>query len=54
MNVAQLLTFLLLYAVDSEEVNDSWCEVESDMFLVLLDGQTMAVTIASSGHPSTV
>lgn len=47
-------TFLLLYAVDSEEVDDSRGEVESDMVFVLLNGQTVAVTVAGSGHPSTV
>ena len=53
-NAGQLLTFLLLYAVDSEEVDDSGREVQSDVVFVLLDGQTVAVTVAGSGHPSTV
>lgn len=40
--------------MNGEEVNDSGCEVESDVVLVLLDGQTVAVTVARSGHPSAV
>lgn len=54
INAGQLLTFLLLYAVDSEEVNDPGCEVESDVVFVLLNGQTVAVPVAGSGHPSAV
>ena len=53
-NVGQLLTFLLLYAVNSKEVNDSGCEVKSNVVFVLLDGQTVSVAVTGSGHPSTV
>lgn len=48
------LTFLLLYVMDSEEVDDPRCEVQSDVLFVSLDGQTVAVSIARSGHPSAV
>lgn len=51
---SHILTFLLLYAVDSEEVDDSGGEVESDVVFVLLNGQTVTVAVAGSGHPSTV
>lgn len=47
-------TFLLLYAVNSEKVDDSRGEVESDVVFVLLNSQTVAVAVAGSGHPSTV
>lgn len=49
-----LLTFLLLYVVNSEEVDDSRCKVEGDVGFVLLDCQTVPVTIAGSWHPSTI
>lgn len=50
----QLLTFLLLYIVNSEEVDDPRCKVESDVGFVLLDCQTVTVTIACSWHSSTI
>lgn len=55
MNIrGHMLTFLLRYAVDREEVDDSRGEVEGDVVLVLLNGQTVAVAVAGSGHPPTV
>lgn len=47
-------TSLWFDVVDSEEVDHSRCEVQSDVLLVLLDGQTMSVPIAGSGHPAAV
>lgn len=53
-DITYVLTFLLLCAVDSEEIDDPRREVESDVVFVLLDGQAVAVTVAGSGHSSTV
>lgn len=53
-DITYVLTFLLLCAVDSEEIDDPRREVESDVVIVLLDGQAVAVTVAGSGHSSTV
>lgn len=53
-DITYVLTFLLLCAVDSEEIDDPRREVESDVVFVLLDGQAVAVTVAGSGHSTTV
>lgn len=48
------LTLVLLDAVDGEEVDDSGGKVQGDVVFVLLNGQTVAVAVAGSGHASTV
>ena len=47
-------TLLPLHAVHGEEVDDPGREVQCDVLLVLLDGQTVAVSVARPGHPTTV